>query len=304
MRGEKYLIIVGGPTASGKTKMAIELAQHYQTEIISCDSRQFYQEMHIGTAKPSAEELNQAPHHFIGHLSITQDYNVGDFEQDALQLLEKLYQKYDQVILVGGSSLYIKALCEGLDTFPAVPASIRAQWNKVFEEEGIQALQKALLKHDPEYYEEVDLQNPNRLIRALSVFTSSGHPFSSFRTKTKVDRPFTPIYLKMEWDRALLYERINQRVDQMLEAGLLEEAKSLFPHRALNALQTVGYQELFDFIEGKTNLAEGLELIKRNTRRYAKRQLTWLRKEEQWKPVTPGALQEAINHVEECKKGN
>ena len=297
MSSKKYLIIVGGPTASGKTTLAIKLAQHFKTEILSCDSRQFFKELKIGTARPTAEELQAAPHHLVAHLSIFQNYTVGDFEKEALSVLRQLYQKHQYVVLVGGSGLYIRALCEGLDQFPEVDASIRDQWNQVFEEKGLAPLQKALKEYDPVYYEEVDLQNPKRLIRALSVYTASGQAFSSFRRHEKADRFFSPIYLYIDWERSKLYERINQRVDLMLQDGLEEEARQLFPNRQLNALQTVGYQELFDFFEGKQSMEEAVELIKRNTRRYAKRQLTWLRKEAYWQALKPGDVEAAIQYI-------
>lgn len=301
MSGEKYLIIIGGPTASGKTNLAIHLAQHYATAIVSCDSRQFFKEMQIGTARPTDEELNQAPHHFIGHLSIFQDYNVGDFERDALQLLEKLFEAHDVVILVGGSGLYIKALCEGLDEFPDVNPEIREEWNTIYQEQGIEPLQKALKKNDPTYYKIVDQQNPKRLIRALSVYQASGIPYSQFLSKPKAKRFFQPIYLYLDWDRPILYERINQRVDHMMEVGLLEEARALYPNKHLNALQTVGYSELFDFFDGKTRLEEAVALIKQNTRRYAKRQLTWLRRDGFWKAFPPKQLEACIQYIEQEK---
>lgn len=295
MSGKKYLIIIGGPTASGKTSLAIELAQSYQTAIISCDSRQFFREMSIGTAKPIPEELKQAPHHFVGHLSINDNYTVGDFERDALLLLDELYQEKDIVVLVGGSGLYIKALCEGLDNFPEVDESTRNAIEKMYQEQGISALQKELNTVDPIYYEEVDLNNPHRLIRALSVYRSSGKAFSEFRSKRKQQRPFHPIYLQIHWDREQLYQRINKRVDLMLTEGLLDEARKLYPFKQLNALQTVGYQELFQHFDGELTLEEALELIKRNSRRYAKRQLTWNRKSGYWKQFTK-------DEVELCKQ--
>lgn len=297
MSSKKYLIIVGGPTASGKTTLAIKLAQHFNTELLSCDSRQFFKELKIGTARPTSVELEAAPHHLVAHLSIFQNYTVGDFEKEALHILEQLYKKHQYAVLVGGSGLYIRALCEGLDQFPEVDAAIRAQWNQIFEEGGLAPLQQALKEYDLDYYKEVDLQNPKRLIRALSVYTASGQPFSSFRKHKKAPRSFTPIYLYINWERSKLYERINQRVELMLQEGLEEEVRQLFPHRQLNALRTVGYQEFFDYFEGKHSLEEAIELIKRNTRRYAKRQLTWLRKEAHWKALEPGDVDGAIQHV-------
>lgn len=294
----KYLIVVGGPTASGKTGLAIRLAQHFQTEILSADSRQFYREMRIGTAKPSPEEQAQATHHFIDALSIFDAYTVGDFERQALDLLDQLFQKKEVVIMAGGSGLFIRAVLEGLDAFPEVPDDIKDQVQKDFDLQGLEALQNELLVQDPQYYAEVDLQNPARLIRALSVIRASGQPFSSFRQQQTKPRPFQAICLLMDWDRETLYDRINRRVDQMMAEGLEKEAKQLYPHHHLNALQTVGYQELFDYFSGTHDRATAIELIKRNSRRYAKRQMTWFRKRPHWIPFSPNdwpAIQAYLN---------
>mgnify|MGYP000353093880 FL=1 len=282
-----YLIVLSGPTASGKTRLAIQLAQHYDTVIVSADSRQFFREMTIGTAKPDAEELAAARHYFINSHSIETNYSVGQYETEALELLQELFTKHEVVILTGGSGLYLKAVCEGLDTFPEVPKAVQAGVEADFRAHGLAYLQEALKAADPDYYDEVDLDNPHRLIRALSVYRSSGKPFSRFRQKAAGQRPFHPIYLQLQWPRATLYERINQRVDLMLKAGLLEEARSLFPKRHLTALQTVGYQELFDYFSQQTALEEAVELIKRNSRRYAKRQMTWFRRDGFWKLFHP-----------------
>jgi tRNA dimethylallyltransferase len=282
MSEKKQLIVIGGPTASGKTGVAIQLAQAFNTCILSADSRQFYREMSIGTAKPSPEELQQAPHHFINSLSIHDSYSVGDYERDALALLQELFQKKSKVILTGGSGLFIRAVCEGLDEFPDVPEETLKAITQLYENEGLSALQQRLKKLDPDYYQEVDLQNSRRLIRALSVCKASGRPFSSFRQGGKKTRPFQPFYISLEWERTQLYERINRRVDQMMAEGLLEEAQQLHPHRHLKSLQTVGYQELFDYFDGLHSLDRAVELIKQNTRRYAKRQLTWFRKRDHW----------------------
>ncbi len=298
MKNIKHLIVVGGATATGKTKMAIELARHFGTDIISADSRQFYREMTIGTAKPSPEELAMAPHHFINSLGVEQEYSVGDFEKDALAVLNQVFEKKDVAILVGGSGLFIKALCEGLDAFPAVPETIKTAVEDFYKNQGMAALQAELAKSDPEYYAKVDRKNPQRLLRALSVIRASGQPFSSFQRQEKAERPFQPIYILLEMDRAELYARINQRVDLMMAAGLLEEAKSLFPLKQLNALQTVGYQELFAHFEGKYSLDEAVELIKKNSRRYAKRQMTWFRKYGQWEVFSPDGLSEVIDFIE------
>ncbi len=282
MPAKKHLIVLGGPTAIGKTGFAIRLANYFGIEIISADSRQFYREMNIGTAKPSAEELAQAPHHFINNLSVEDTYSVGDYEREVLILLEQLLEGYDAAILVGGSGLFIRGVCEGLDEFPDVPTKIKNKVLQEYKEKGIESLQKKLLRFDEAYYKKVDLNNPHRLIRALSVMEASGQPFSSFLNRSPQKRPFEPIYIALEMEREKLYKRINQRVDQMLEKGLLEEAEQLYPQRHLNALQTVGYEELFDYFEGKTTLEKAIDLIKRNSRRYAKRQMTWLRKRKHW----------------------
>jgi tRNA dimethylallyltransferase len=294
---KKYLIVVGGPTASGKTEFSIQLARHFNTHILSCDSRQFYREMNIGTAKPTESELSQAPHHFIGHLSIDQEYSVGDYERDALALLEKLFAEHRFVILSGGSGLFIKAVCEGLDEFPEVPTSIKDQLQEDYKKHGLVYLQEELARTDPSYYETVDRQNPHRLLRALGVIRASGQAFSSFRRQDRAPRPFQPIYLQMDWPREELYQRINQRVDQMLEAGLPAEARGLFHLQHLNALQTVGYQEFFDFFKEKITLEEAIELVKRNSRRYAKRQMTWFRRDGFWQPFTPAEIDTALGYI-------
>lgn len=277
---KKHLITVIGPTAIGKTALAISLAKHFQTEIISSDSRQFYREMTIGTAVPSLEEQQGIPHHFIQHISIQTPYSVGKFEQEALEQLAALFRKYEQLILVGGSALYTEAILKGLDQFPEIRAGIREQLNRKLEKDGITALQDRLRSLDPKYYKQVDLNNPHRLIRALEVSVSSGEPYSNFLNRPKNPRPFIPILVGLKAERAVLYERINARVDLMMEKGLLKEAEELYPFKDNNALQTVGYQELFIYLEGKSSLDEAVAEIKKNTRRFAKRQLTWYRKME------------------------
>ena len=298
MPKKKYLIIIAGPTASGKTSFGIHLAQKYNGPIISADSRQFYSEMTIGTAKPTTEELAQAKHYFINSLSIEDNYSVGDFEKDGLLLLEDLFQAHDIVLLVGGSGLFIKALCEGLDVFPAIPPAIKEEVESLYQTEGLEVIQKAVQAVDPVFYQKVDTQNPRRLMRALSVYKASGQPFSSFQNKGKKERLFTPIYIQLQVDRNILYERINQRVDLMMEAGQLEEAKALYPKRQLNALQTVGYQELFDYFDGNCTLEEAVAMIKQNSRRYAKRQTTWFKRDQHWFHFHPSEKEAAIQLID------
>ena len=279
-----FLINIVGTTAIGKTSLAIALAQYFNTEIISCDSRQFYKEMCIGTAVPSREELSAVPHHFIQHKSIFDPYSVGDFEREAIALITNLFSKKNIIIMVGGSGLYNDSILKGLDNFPPTREGVREQLNQLYREEGITALQQHLRELDPTYYNKVDLQNPQRIIRALEVCLSSDHPYSHYLQQKIIYRPFTPITIGLRADREAIYDRINQRMEVMLEAGLLQEIERLLPYRHLNALQTVGYREFFDFWEGKTSLTEAIENAKMNTRRFAKRQLTWFKKSNdiQW----------------------
>jgi tRNA dimethylallyltransferase len=278
---DKYLIVIAGPTASGKTALSIELAKHFNAEIISADARQFFKEMNIGTAKPTKQELSQIKHHFINSHSIHEAYSVGDYEKDVINFLDDYFKEKDIAIMVGGSGMYIRAVCEGVDKYPEVPQEIRFELQDQYQKQGIEFLQKELEICDPEYYKKVDLQNPHRLIRALEVFRASGQAFSSFQKNGKTERPFKIIKIGLNWEREKLYERINLRVDQMMENGLEEEAKSLFEFKHLNALQTVGYQELFSYFENKISREEAINLIKQNTRNYAKRQMTWFRKEKE-----------------------
>ncbi len=274
------LITVQGPTAIGKTELAIKLAQHYNTEIISADSRQFYKEMSIGTAVPSEDELKAVKHHCVQHKSIHETYTVGDFEKEAITILQQLFLKNNVAILVGGSGLYVDAVTKGLDSFPEVPEHIRQTLITEFKANGLPFLQTELKKIDPEYYKKVDRNNPQRLMRAIEVYRASGAPFSSFLNKPKPPRPFNVISVALTAERELIYNRINKRVDKMIAAGLLDEAKRLYEHKNVNALQTVGYQELFSYFDENCSLEEAIEEIKKNTRRFAKRQLTWLRKKE------------------------
>ncbi|MDB5090443.1 MAG: tRNA ((37)-N6)-dimethylallyltransferase MiaA [Mucilaginibacter sp.] len=275
------LIVIAGPTASGKTAAAIEVAKHYNTVVVSADSRQFYREMSIGTAKPNGEELSAVKHYFINSLSIDEPYTAGDYEKQCLELLAELFKNHDVVVLAVGSGLFIKAVCEGFDEFPDTDPAERERLNIELEEKGIAYLQEKLKTADPEYYSQVDINNPQRVIRALEIFESSGKPYSSYRRSVLNKRPFHIVKAGLRLPREVLYNRINQRVDIMAEQGLVEEVKSLLSYRHLNALNTVGYSELFDYFDGKTNLNTALELIKQNTRRFAKRQMTWFGKDKE-----------------------
>jgi tRNA dimethylallyltransferase len=279
----KYLIVIVGPTAVGKTDFSLKLAKKFHTEIISADSRQFFRETEIGTAKPTQEERQQVKHHFVDSLSISDSYDVGDYERDVIALLQELFEALNVVVMTGGSGLYVKAVCEGMDEMPEINPQIRVKFNKQLQIEGLRPLQEMLLRIDPEYYAKVDLQNPQRLIRALEVWEATGKPFSSFRIKQTKNRPFEIIKIGLERDREMLYRRIDERMDQMISQGLFEEAELLFGHRELNALQTVGYSEIFDYLEGKYDKQEAVRLLKRNSRRYAKRQLTWFKKDSEIK---------------------
>ena len=277
---KKKLISIVGPTAIGKTSLAIAIAKHYKTEIISADSRQFYKEMSIGTAVPSPEELTSVPHHFIQHKSIVEKYTVGDFEREATEKLESLFKDKDIVVMVGGSGLYIDAIKDGLDNFPTIRPNVREALNTTLKTEGILSLQERLKILDRDYYEQVDLNNPHRLIRALEVCIVSGLPYTTFLNQTKPKRNFNTTTIAINAEREIIYDRINKRVDIMMEQGLLEEVASLKEQQDLNALQTVGYRELFKYFKGDFDLDTAVDEIKKNTRRFAKRQLTWLRKKE------------------------
>ena len=272
------LISIVGPTAIGKTSLSIALAQAFNTEIISADSRQFFREMNIGTAVPSSEELAAVPHHFIQHISVEDPYSVGDFERDALQKLEQLFQSHKKLIMVGGSGLYVDAVTKGLDEFPDIAPEIRNTLNDVYASQGLPALQEKLRHLDPEYFSEVDKENPHRLIRALEVCLGTGKPYSSFRSKKTAQRPFKSLLIGLTAEREVIYDRINRRVDIMMEQGLLQEVQALVARKDLNALNTVGYKEIFQYLEGKYSLEEAVAEIKKNSRRFAKRQLTWFRK--------------------------
>lgn len=276
----KYLIAVVGPTAIGKTALAIQLANYYNAEIISADSRQFFKEMNIGTAVPSKEELQAAKHHFIQHISIEEHYSVGSFEQDAIKQLDTCFKTNPVVIAVGGSGLYIDSIVNGLDNFPKVDNSIRDNLNNRLNKEGLENLQKELKKLDPQAYSTIAIDNPHRVIRALEICIGTGEPFSSFLNKPKPKRDFKTIYVGLTADRDIIYNRINKRVDIMVANGLVEEVKALANKQHLNALNTVGYKEIFNYLNGEWSLEFAISEIKKNTRRFAKRQLTWFRKNE------------------------
>jgi len=276
----KYLISIVGPTAIGKTALSIKLAQHFKTEIISADSRQFFKEMQIGTAAPNTEELAGAKHHFIHHKSVQDNYNVGAFEKDAISCLEQLFKTNNVAVMVGGSGLYNDAVTKGLDYFPEVKPSIREELNKELEINGLEPLITQLKALDSTTYNTISIDNPHRVIRALEVCIGSGKPYSSFLKKEKNKRPFTTITVGLTADRELIYNRINQRVDIMINSGLLDEVKTLLPYEDLNALNTVGYKELFRYLSGEWTLEFAISEIKKNTRRFAKRQLTWFKRNE------------------------
>ncbi|MEO7978786.1 tRNA (adenosine(37)-N6)-dimethylallyltransferase MiaA [Flavobacterium sp.] len=285
----KHLITIVGPTAIGKTALSIALAQHFNCEIISCDSRQFFKEMTIGTAVPNQEELQAAKHHFIQNKSIFENYTVGDYEKEALYKIEALFQKNDYAILIGGSGLYVDAVLKGFDEFPEINPEVRTEVNSNYEKLGIGYLQEQLENLDPDYFQKITLenpqtlQNPQRMMRFVEVCIGTQKPYSSFLNQKKNNRNFTTVMIGLDAERSVIYERINQRVDIMIKQGLLDEAKVLYPHKTLNALQTVGYRELFSYFDGEFSLPFAIEEIKKNTRRFSKRQLTWFKRNESTK---------------------
>ena len=283
----KTLIVIAGPTASGKTAFSIELAKALNTVIVSADSRQFYKEMSIGTAAPTVEELLQVKHYFIHNISIEDKYDVADYEREVLALLEELFKTHEEVVLTGGSGLFIDAVCNGIDEMPDVHPEIREKVEKLLHDDGINALSKEVQRLDPEYFAIVDKQNPRRLQRALEICYQTGRTFTSFRQGNAAKRDFEIKKYALLWERQTLIERIDRRVDMMMEQGLLEEAKALYPKCQLNALNTVGYKELFAYFDGQCTLAEAIEQIKIHTRQYAKRQMTWLRRDTSYKWITP-----------------
>ena len=298
MSDKNFLILVVGPTAVGKTDLCLNLAKKFKTEIVSCDSRQFYREMNLGTAKPSPDELEVIKHHLINSLSIEKDYDVRKFENDALEVLKSIFRQSNVAIMTGGSGLFADAITEGLDEIPDVDPEIRASIIKEYEEKGLEWLQSEVFKVDTEYFDQVDRQNPQRLMRALEVWRGTGLKFSSFRVKKRAVRPFQVIKIGLDRSRDELYQRIDGRMDQMIAAGLFDEADALFGKRHLNALQTVGYSEIFGFMEGKYDREEAIRLLKRNSRRYAKRQLTWFRRDEDIRWFHPDQEEEIIVWIE------
>lgn len=296
MQGKKLVLIVG-PTASGKTALAIDLALRWNTEIISADSRQIYKELEIGTAKPTDQELKLVKHHFINTHSVEELYNAAQFGMDAEALILRLFQKYDCLIACGGSGLYLKALLEGFDEMPEVPAEVRGQIVAQYQEKGLGWLQAEVKQKDPNYFETVDIQNPQRLMRALEVFAATGKPFSAWRKKSKKTLPYSVIKVGLDLNRDKLYERIDARMDKMIVNGLFEEAAKFYPQKHLNALQTVGYQEIFGFMDDLYDKEEAIRLLKRNSRHYAKRQLTWFKRdaEVQWFQSSDAARDFCLN---------
>ncbi len=295
----KYLIVLLGPTGVGKTELSVTLSHRFNAPILSSDSRQFYREMRIGTATPNQEILDLAPHYFIGNKSIADRYSCGRFELDALNLLDEIFISHQSAMLVGGSGLYIDAVCKGIDDFPPPDSNLRAELYLRLEVEGIESLLKQLQELDPEYYNQVDKKNTQRVLKAVEVCLQTGMPFSSFHTKPAKKRPFIPIKVGLNRPREELYHRINSRVDIMMQEGLLNEAKGLYEYKHLNSLNTVGYKELFDYLEGKQSLEEAVELIKRNSRRYAKRQLTWWARDKQITWYSPEQVVEIVDFISE-----
>ena len=293
---DNTLVVITGPTAVGKTALTIELARHYHTPVINADSRQIYRELRIGTAAPSEEQLQQAKHYFVGNKSIHDYYNASMYEQDVLEILKE--EPSDTNILSGGSMMYIDAVCNGIDDIPTVREDIREEMKRRYEEEGLEALCEDLRRLDPEHYAIVDRQNYRRVIHALEICYQTGRTYTSFRTQSKKERPFRIVKIGLNRDRDELYNRINARVDAMMEQGLLHEAESLYDQRQLNALNTVGYKEMFDYMDGRWSLDEAVERMKGNTRRYARKQLTWFKRDEEVRWFHPDQMDEILNYIE------
>ena len=296
MRGKK-LIVLTGPTAVGKTAVSLDIAKHFGIPVINADSRQIFKELKIGTARPTEEEMQEVKHYFVGTLGIEDYYSASLYEQQVLELLEKEFQSHDYALLSGGSMMYIDAVCDGIDDIPTIDDNTRALMKQRLKDEGLEALVEELKRLDPEYYEIVDRQNPRRVVHALEICVMTGQTYTSFRKRSKKERPFRIIKIGLDRPREELYNRINARVDQMMSDGLLDEVKALYPKKDLNALNTVGYKELFDYLDGRWPLEEAVERIKGNTRRYARKQLTWYKKDEQIRWFHPDDKQAIINYI-------
>ena len=294
---EKTLIVITGPTAVGKTRLCIDIAKHFGIPIINADSRQIYKELKIGTASPTDEERREVQHYFVGTLSLEDYYSASLYEQQVLALLDTLFKTHDYALMAGGSMMYIDAVCNGIDDIPTIDDETRATMKRRLQEEGLESLCKELQRLDPDYYEIVDRQNPKRVVHALEICTMTGKTYTSFRKREKKSRPFRMIKIGLNRERQELYDRINARVDEMMKKGFLEEAKGLIGLKNLNALNTVGYKELFDYLEGRWTLEEAIERIKGNTRRYARKQLTWYKKDEQMKWFHPDQKEDIINYI-------
>ncbi len=294
----KYLIVIVGPTGIGKTKTSIEIARHYNTEIISADSRQIFKELKIGTATPTEEELSAAKHHNIASQSIHDYYSAWEFEQEALKLTQQLFKKHNQLVLTGGSMMYIDAICKGIDELPTVDQELRDKLKRQYDTEGIESLKRILKQLDPDYYDQVDLKNSKRVIHAVEICLMTGKSYSSLRTNTIKKRPFNIIKVGLELEREEIYNRINLRVDNMIEMGLINEARQFYHNKELNSLNTVGYKELFAHFDGEYDQEKAIELIKRNTRRYAKKQLTWFKKDVDTKWFNPSEIENIISHID------
>ncbi|MDB5228180.1 MAG: miaA [Bacteroidota bacterium] len=298
----KFLIIIAGPTAVGKTHIAIEVAKHFQAEIISADSRQLFKELDIGVARPGEEELKEIKHHFIANKSIHEYVSAGEYEREVIDLLDKLFKEQNVVVMCGGTGFYIDAVCNGFDEIPDVDEKIREELNATFRNEGIGVLQEKLKQLDTDTYNNMDIQNSQRVIRALEVCIGTGKPLSFFKQKRKLDRSFIPIKICLNTDREKLYQNIDQRVDTMIKNGLTEEARSVYPFKENNALQTVGYKELFDHFENKITLEEAISKIKQNTRNYAKRQISWFKRDKDYKWFDSNDCSLIIKYIDEFIK--
>ena len=294
---EKTLIVITGPTAVGKTALCLDIAKHFDIPIINADSRQIFRELKIGTARPTEEQMQEVKHYFVGILGLEDYYSASLFEQQVLELLDQQFQTHDYALMAGGSMMYIDAVCDGIDDIPTIDDATRELMKKRLAEEGLEKLCEELKILDPDYYDIVDRQNPRRVVHALEICTMTGKPYTSFRKREKRERPFRIIKIGLNRPREELYERINRRVDQMMAEGLLDEVQSLYPRRSLNALNTVGYKELFDYIDGRWPLEEAVERIKGNTRRYARKQLTWYKKDEQIRWFHPDDKETIINYI-------